>query len=180
MKLTRIVLLPCLLCFHSLSVTAAEDLVGEFFATINQRLSYMEDVALFKRQNQTAVEDLARERVVIDNAKEAAASLGLKPQSVEAFFEAQIAVAKAIQHRHRADWLSAPPTGEVVNLDTEIRPLLTELGDQIIFLLTQTLLLQGEIDESSRSRLVELITTTHVSLRDKNLLFDALRSVRLR
>ena len=80
------------------------------FSTINERLSYMEDVALFKAQNHLPIEDIQRESVVINKAKVSASEQGLDPEIVKDFFQAQISVAKAIQYRYRADLLSQPPS----------------------------------------------------------------------
>lgn len=96
----------CLFVIFSFHANAEENAASTLFKTINDRLSYMEDVALFKAVNHLPIEDSVREKKVIANAKTSAASKGLDPDSVEAFFEAQISVAKAIQYRYRADLLS--------------------------------------------------------------------------
>ena len=104
----------------------------DLFSAINERLSYMEDVALFKAQQHLPIENIERENVVLDKAKMSAFKQGLDPDSIEGFFEAQISVAKAIQFRYRADLLFEPSVEKSKNLQNEVRPLLLELGDQII------------------------------------------------
>ncbi|MFT4925108.1 MAG: chorismate mutase [Phenylobacterium sp.] len=68
-------------CVFSISITAnAADnstMAQTLFKTINQRLSYMEDVALYKAQNQLAIENIKREVVVLNGAKKAASKQGL-------------------------------------------------------------------------------------------------------
>ena len=63
------------------------------FQAIAERLRYMEDVAVYKAQNQIPVEDVGREKKVLSNAKELAATHGLDPDSMERFFIAQISAA---------------------------------------------------------------------------------------
>ena len=176
----RIVTLSVLLLFCGSLSTADAGSHDTLFALINERLSYMEQVALYKNYNKLAVEDLERERLVIDNSKRSAARLGLDSESTETFFAAQIAVAKAIQYRHMADWLSMPATGQPPDLTTRIRPALTELGDQIIDNLA-TLLHSGEsIGEQHRQAFYTTISVRHVEESDKALLFDSLVKVNTR
>ena len=126
----KILLFAAMLLFsHQAS---AEVIASELFKAINERLGYMEDVALFKARRQLAIEDIEREKIVIEKAKKSAQNKGLDPDSVEAFFKAQISVAKAIQFRYRADLLSQPTSREPRDLKQEIRPQLISLGDQII------------------------------------------------
>ena len=105
--------------------------IEEFFLLIDERLSHMEDVALHKVENKIAIEDLEREQFVIESAVKSAAELGLFGPSVESFFETQISVAKAIQYRHLADWLSKPPQAAAPDLEV-IRPKLSDLGESIV------------------------------------------------
>ena len=78
------------------------------FSAINERLSYMEDVALFKANHQRPIEDIKREAFVIEKAAKSAQEFGLNRESIVAFFTSQISAAKAIQYRYRADLLSQP------------------------------------------------------------------------
>lgn len=68
MNLYKAILATLSMCSYCVLAQAADNPIGELFATINQRLSYMESVALSKRQTQTPVEDLPREQIVIANA----------------------------------------------------------------------------------------------------------------
>ena len=49
------------------------------FSLINKRLSYMEDVALYKYEKNIKIEDLDREQIVINEALEEAAEKDLDP-----------------------------------------------------------------------------------------------------
>jgi len=75
---------------------------------INQRLSYMKDVAGYKANNHLPIEDLPQEARVLSDTVLEAEKLGLDGESVKFFIQAQMDAAKAIQYRYRADWLSVP------------------------------------------------------------------------
>lgn len=184
---SRCLLLNCLrICSVSslllcTSLQAADDNGSEtLFALINERLSYMEQVALYKHQNNMAIEDLERERQVVDNSRLAAAQQGLDGNSVDSFFEAQIAVAKAIQYRHLADWMSIPDESQPPDLNGHLRPILTDLGDRIIANLAILLRSGNSIGEQDRKAFYERITVQHVEEADKAQLFENLAKVRIR
>ena len=67
------------------------------FKAIAERLSYMEDVALFKAKNSLAIEDLQRESRVLEKAVKGARDRGIESESIAEFYRAQISAAKAIQ-----------------------------------------------------------------------------------
>ncbi len=167
-----------ILLFVASQVAAAEDVNTDLFAAINDRLSLMEEVALYKVNNNIAVEDLPREQVVLAETQANAAAEGLNPQSVKQFFAAQIAVAKAIQYRHVADWQSAPESRQADDLQTVVRPALTTLGDRIILLLAESVNANGEFEEADRAFFNAAITVKHVSLADRDRLFDSLLLIR--
>lgn len=176
-EMTKIVLFATLvLLSHQAS---AEVIPAELFKAINERLGYMEDVALFKAQNHLAIEDIEREQIVIDKAKKSAADKGLDPDSVEAFFKAQISVAKAIQFRYRADLLSQPSSREPKDLKREIRPQLISLGNQIIRQMTMYLEAHGAFKPVGFADFDAALTVAYVTVSDKQFLFKALQTVKL-
>jgi chorismate mutase len=123
----------------------AEVTSAELFNAINERLSYTEDVALFKAQRYLPIEDIEREKAVLDKAKISANIEGLDPSYVGDFFKAQIATAKAIQFRYRADPLSKPSPEKPRDLQEEVRPALLDLGDKIIKNIVEYLKINGSI-----------------------------------
>ena len=161
------------------NLQAAETELAELFSTIDERLSYMESVALYKAQNQLPIEDMAREEIVVAEAKRAAHREGLNPDSTEALFKAQISVAKAIQYRYRAELLSAPNPLVAIDLDRTIRPAITALGDRIVILLSDYLNDTGTIKPNDIEQFKLAIQNRFVSEADKKLLFNALLTVRL-
>ncbi|MDG2249924.1 MAG: gamma subclass chorismate mutase AroQ [Gammaproteobacteria bacterium] len=148
------------------------------FQLINERLKHMEDVAMYKSVNGLPVEDLPREEVVIENAVLAAESQGLIGDSIENFFITQINVAKAIQYRSLADWLSSPISKPIPDLPNQIRPKLTELGDEIVKELALLLSHEGRIGESLRESFQLHMSVNKVSAAEVDLLFDSLLLVR--
>ena len=148
------------------------------FQLINERLKHMEDVAMYKSVNGLPVEDLPREEVVIENAVLAAESQGLIGDSIENFFITQINVAKAIQYRSLADWLSSPISKPIPDLPNQIRPKLTELGDEIVKELALLLSHGGRIGESLRASFQLHMSVNKISAAEVDLLFDSLLLVR--
>lgn len=127
-RLGRAVVLAILLA-HA-APASAEPLADAVFAGIAERLSLMKSVAAWKRAGGVAVEDLEREAVVLESATAAAAEAGLDPAAARPFFAAQIEAAKDIQACWIGRWdagAAAPPE-ETLDLKTEIRPALLELG----------------------------------------------------
>lgn len=100
---------------------------------IDQRLSYMRDVAAYKWVNGLPIEDLERERVVLDKSAQSAAKFGLDPVSVRPFVQSQMDLAKQIQTYWFRQWTreNSPPR-EFRDLKNEIRPELLRLGDEIL------------------------------------------------
>ncbi|WP_234912755.1 gamma subclass chorismate mutase AroQ, partial [Vibrio anguillarum] len=92
---TILIFAASLISFNSIASVTSQDL----FTAINLRLSYMEDVALYKAYNNEPIEDTKREAIVINNASISAEKEGLNKESVVDFFSAQISAAKAIQYR---------------------------------------------------------------------------------
>lgn len=172
------VFLLLLVCSASVKSSPQEEVFKSLFQDIDKRLAYMEDVASYKARHQLAIENQAREVVVIERAKLAAAEHGLLPESVDGFFKAQIIVAKAIQYRHRANLLSQPQAANTVSLNDEIRPELIRLGDRIIARLGQLALVDGLFEKASFTMFESMIGSPYVTAQEKRLLFDALRKVR--
>lgn len=151
---------------------------GDVFSSINERLSYMQDVALYKSKNHLPVEDIEREKLVVEKAKLSAFEKGLDPDSIEGFFRAQIAVAKAIQFRYRADFLSNPSIKEPRDLQQEIRPALLCLGNKINHQIRSYIELNGPFESEQYEIFDASIKIKHVTTSDKLLLFEALQKVK--
>ena len=153
------------------------DTTAELFAAINARLSYMQDVATYKALHELPVEDLPREAVVLQESKLAAAAAGLQADSVEAFFLAQINIAKIIQYRHRAALLAGLEIQETPDLELVIRPALDALGVAITQLLAQRIAEAGQLTEENWDQFNDTVTAAYLETADKRRLFQSLLSV---
>jgi cyclohexadienyl dehydratase len=89
-----------------------------------RRLAFMPLVAAAKAQAGLPIEDLARERQVLDASVESARRRGLPEARMRDFFALQIALAKAVQSRKSE--------ASTLDLGREIRPALNDLGERII------------------------------------------------
>ena len=173
------VIVATLMCVFSLQALATPS-TNELFSTIAQRLSYMEDVGLYKANHNLPIEDIAREEVVISKASKLAAEVGLDSQSIEVFFRAQISAAKAIQYRYRADLLNAPTSREPRDLKAVVRPALISLGDQINQEILSFLQAGGKLMETDWQNFSNALDMEYLSEADKRALFYALSGIKLK
>ena len=97
--------LAAFMCISSLAQAYQYDQTARL---VNERLSYMKDVAGYKAEQHLPIEDLTQEKKVLDQSLSEAESFGLNSETVKPFIVTQMNVAKAIQYRYRADWLSSP------------------------------------------------------------------------
>jgi len=148
------------------------------FQAIDERLGYMEDVALFKARNRIPVEDIEREKIVLSDAKKLAASRGLDPNSMERFFITQIGAAKAIQYRYRAELLTREIPTRSVDLQSDIRPALDRLGSDIVILFATLLQSRSAMGEESRERFMSTLQSRLLAYAEREALFDAMLEVR--
>ncbi len=104
------------------------------FKRIAERLSLMKPVAAWKRARDVAVEDLAREAVVLEKVTAGAKKQGLSAETTKPFFEAQIVAAKDIQTCWIARWDKGQdtPPDPVPDLKSDIRPKLLTIGAALI------------------------------------------------
>lgn len=177
-KSTFIPMIFSALLLSSAVYSADRDLTVSLFTAIDERLAYMENVALYKAQNHLPIEDIEREESVIADAIALAASHGLKPDSMEQFFRAQINAAKAIQYRYRAELLNRETSIQVLDLQTEVRPALDQLGTEIVTLFA--LLMDSQISITEETRELFRASIQHRLLMEADLdaLFDAMLEVR--
>jgi len=100
----------------------------------DERMSVMPAVAAYKWQNHAPIADPERERVVAARAGEVAGTMGLAPQGVQAFFDAQIRAARETQGALHARWRTAGftfPT-PIPSLERDIRPHLDRLTVELL------------------------------------------------
>ena len=158
---------------------ASEPEAMHIFSLINERLGYMEQVALYKHQTHIPVEDLAREKFILDKSLLSASEQGLDPDSISEFFQSQMDAAKAIQYRYRADWLASPPKmTEVVDLKNDIRPKLVALGKEIITCISKYLKQEQNFSLGQQITFIDTVKVHNLSTADKEKLFRSLLGVK--
>ncbi|NDW99172.1 chorismate mutase [Acinetobacter baumannii] len=118
-----------LMCFSSLAQAYQYEQTARL---INERLSYMKDVAGYKAEQHLRIEDLTQEKKVLDQSLSEADAFGLNSETVKPFIVAQMDVAKAIQYRYRADWLSSPETNWKPQDLSEVRVKISALNTELL------------------------------------------------
>ena len=141
----------------------------------------MKDVAAYKWEHRIPIEDLQREKEVLESSIQAAESMGLNPTASSRFFEQQIELAKSVQQYWFDHWESKGfEQYDYADLTTEIRPVLLELGDKILFSVANLDLQQDlkrkKIKRLSR-RFAGTINTIGVARTDKKALFDSVLKI---
>lgn len=113
---------------------------------ISERLALMPSVAKFKWNRNIAVEDLAREKVILDGLVDKAEQAGVSSAFADQFFKDQIAAAKAIQWNLMRTWRNDDRGNfnDVPNLKTTVRPALDQLTIRILSKLS--ILQAGTVD----------------------------------
>ncbi len=155
------------------------DSFNELSVLINDRLSYMKDIAAFKAEKHLATEDPEQEKFVFEQASGRAKTVGLDETSVRFFISAQINAAKAIQYRYRADWLSAPEIAWQPRNLAILRPQIARLNDEILTKLHALLICGVVIDDRLYSQFRTIVDPPHLTDQDKKQLFMALEAVKL-
>jgi chorismate mutase len=107
---------------------------------IDLRLALAEDVARSKWNSGVPVEDLPRERAIIDAIGREAPRHGLEPVTAMEFFRAQIEASKVAQNALLAAWrLEKQPKFVIApDLQRDIRPQLDRLTPALLAALAQT------------------------------------------
>ncbi len=139
---------------------------------IGQRLGYMDDVARNKWNSGAPIEDLPREREIIDGLGRQAAGYGLDAGIVRDFFRAQIEASKIIQRARFAEWRAQnqPPFKNLPDLRDQIRPALDALTPELMNALAAALPeLQraGATRVNARASIVVPVRAADVAARDE-------------
>ena len=154
---------------------AAHDVgkIDRILALIGQRLGYMDDVARNKWNSGAPIEDLPREREIIDSLGKQAAGYGLDAGIARDFFRAQIEASKFIQRTRFAEWRAQhqPPFKNLPDLRDKIRPALDALTPELMQALAGALpVLQatgGAALVNARAAIVVAVRASDVPARDE-------------
>jgi cyclohexadienyl dehydratase len=142
------------------------------FALLDLRLAVMPAVADYKQRSSVPVEDLKQESAVIAHAADVGRGQGRNPEAVQELFRVQIDLAKQVQRFVLAAPERIPPWAQGLDLASELRPILVDLGDQMLALLPQ--FMAPSMTQSAVVQLTEEeILTEGVTREDKQRLGEA-------
>jgi len=176
-KLYSAAVMLATLSFSAAAAVTADASLGKL---VNERLSWMKDVAGAKAQHHQAIEDLAQEQKVLERAVIDAESLGLNGESVKPFIQAQMDAAKAIQYRYRADWLAVPETSWQPRPLDEVRKQISELSDTILRKVAERLKANGKLTEADKKEFMRTVQQHNLTEQDKARMWRALTSISLK
>ena len=119
-----------------------------------ERLALMPDVARYKWNQKSSIDDPAREQQIIDGLKQEAEAFGIPSKWAEGFFRAQIEAAKIIQREHFARWERERQGkfSDVLDLATVIRPRLDALTPRLLRELAMTWPALSDANQQERIR----------------------------
>lgn len=129
-------------CATTASLTAADTAsVDRLLGLIKERLDVAPEVARTKWNTKAPIEDLPREKQIIDGVARGAAEYGLDPRVAGAFFTGQIEASKVVQSTLHAEWKAKgqPPFAKVADLGKDIRPVLDRLTPAMMSALAEAL-----------------------------------------
>ncbi|MBG6245562.1 chorismate mutase [Candidatus Symbiopectobacterium sp. 'North America'] len=164
--------------FFSETALASPTQCGDLASLINQRLSYMKDVAGYKAEKHLAIEDVPQEVNVMTNSVTVAEKLGLLGESVKPFIQAQMDAAKAIQYRYRADWLSVAESGWRPDPLPQVRSKISVLNTDILSCITATLT-QGE-QFTDKVAFLRVLDQANLKNSDKERIWHSLQQITLK
>ncbi len=142
------------------------DALGNLTDLLARRMAFMPLVAGAKAKLGMPIEDLPREQLVLDSAAASARRMGLPEAETRALFALQIELSKAVQRR------SSEPTA--LDLATQIRPALNELGDRILVAVAEA----RSVGQLTRCSLADLdLLSPWLNAGELQQLLDTLRAI---
>ncbi|PSX05481.1 chorismate mutase [Photobacterium angustum] len=161
----------------------ADELPHDIFKKINDRMSFMSDVAIYKANHHLPIEDLEREDLILKKSASTSEKFGLEVKSSQMFLSSLISSAKAIQYRVRADLLSRTNSQNAFiarDLKAVVRPELLRLGDEINENIYEYLSSGRTFSDRQYESFQKIVTNPHLKESDKLLIFNALKQVKLK
>ena len=129
-------------CATTASFTAVDTArVDRLLGLMKERLDAAPEVARTKWNTKAPIQDLSRDKQVIDVAAQGASEYGLDPQVARTFFIGQIEASKVVQYALHAEWTAnrQAPFATVADLGTGIRPVLDRLTPTMMRALVEAL-----------------------------------------
>lgn len=138
----------------------------------------MKAVAAFKARHNLPVEDIDQEKKVMAGSVKLAETYGLDGESVRPFIQAQMNVAKAIQYRYRAQWLSDDTIPQEHSLEL-LRQEISDLNNAIFMSIATDLNAHASSSKYINFVYIERLKQQHVHHSDKFLLAVTMKVIRL-
>ena len=160
----------CLLLLLTPSIAFADN--QALFGLINERLSYMDEVAAYKWVHGLAIEDLEQEAFVLDHAASDGLDYGIDVETSKVFFAQQIEAAKEIQRYWFEQWKLHPIPVNGPDLNDVIRPELVHLGKSITRQLGKNAKSEGSLEDFLATVNIEGLSTL-----SKQNLYEALTAI---
>jgi chorismate mutase len=128
-------------CTTASFTVAGTETVDRLLGLIKERLDVAPEVARTKWNTKAPIEDLPREKQIIDGVAKGATEYGLDPQVAGSFFTGQIEASKVVQNALHAEWTARrqPPFAKVADLGEDIRPVLDRLTPAMMRALAEVL-----------------------------------------
>ncbi|MBW4575056.1 MAG: gamma subclass chorismate mutase AroQ [Aphanothece sp. CMT-3BRIN-NPC111] len=116
------------------AVASHQRQVDALLGLMQQRLLLMHDVARWKWNSQSPIEDSVREQELLNSLENQAVKFGLDRQTLRTFFQAQIDAGKLIQTADFQRWQAQGATkfADVPDLKLILRPALDRLSNQLL------------------------------------------------
>jgi chorismate mutase len=109
------------------------DVVEELLTLVRDRLELMDDVALAKWRAAKPIEDLERERELLQALQHEATVRNISPVAVSVFFQAQMRAGKQIQQAYFDEWTRELPShNQAPDLAGVLRPKLDSLNARLL------------------------------------------------
>jgi chorismate mutase len=129
-------------CATTAGFTAADTgKVDRLLGLVKERLEVAPDVARTKWNTKAPIEDLPREKQIIDGVARRAPEYGLDAEAARAFFTGQIEASKVVQNALHAEWRARGQASfdKVADLGKDIRPVLDRLTPAMMGALAEAL-----------------------------------------
>jgi cyclohexadienyl dehydratase len=158
---------------------ATPHLLSALFACLDLRLALMPAVADYKHRFNLPITDQQQEQAVLKQGAVQAQEAKLDEQKVQQLFRVQIELAKQVQRaflQNQQRQLVFPAWAQGLDLTTDIRPVLLEIGTRIVYELVRAA--PAFQERTALLRMVEEeITASVLSLEERRQLGEALWQV---
>ncbi|GAB4185275.1 MAG: hypothetical protein Tsb0015_02100 [Simkaniaceae bacterium] len=122
---------------ESLQADSGQELqqqLDQLLGLLQKRLELMNDVAKWKWNNTYPIEDLSREKAMLETVAKQAEELGLNPDQAKEIFQAQFNAAKIVQINAFEKWVEADVdlVDNAPDLNTDLRPQIDNINKEIM------------------------------------------------